>query len=91
MDHLVSHVVGKMFLQFRMAFEERQVALIGDAVEIVNLSDEPVPILPKDFDCLHRQRAIGHVRMKTSFEQPAVGNIHQMFFKISDHRVGFLR
>ncbi len=61
MDHLVSHVVGKMFLQFRMAFEERQVALIGDAVEIVNLGDEPVPILPKDFDCLHRQRAIGHV------------------------------
>ena len=91
MDHLVGDVVGKMFLQLGMAFEKRQVALVGDAVKIIDLGDEAVPVLPEDFDRFHGQRAVGHVGVKASFDQPAVGDVQQIFFQIGDHRIGFLR
>ena len=55
MNHFVGHMIGKVPLQFGMAFEKRQVALIGDAVKIVDLGDEAVPVLPENFDRLHGQ------------------------------------
>ena len=48
MNHLVGDVVGKVFLQIGMAFEKRQMALIGDAVKIIDLGDKAIPVLPED-------------------------------------------
>ena len=44
-----------MFLQLGMALEERQVALVSDAVKVIDLGDKAIPVLPKDFDRLHGQ------------------------------------
>ena len=61
MDHLVGYMGGEMFLQIRMAFEKRQMALVGDTMEIIDLGDEAMPVLPENFDRFHRQRAVAHV------------------------------
>ncbi len=91
MNHLVGNVIGEMLLQFGMALKEGQVSLIGDAMKIVDLGDEAVPVLPKDFDRFHGQRAVPHVGMKASLDEPTIGDVGQIFFQIGDHRVGFLR
>ena len=50
-------------------------ALIGDAVKVIDLGDKAMPVLPEDFNRFHGQRAVGHVGVKASFEQPAVGDV----------------
>src|SRR5688572_9015829 len=76
MNHFVSHMIGEMLLQLRVALEERRMALIRHPMKIIDLGDKAVPVLPKDFDRLHRQGATGHVRMKPPLEKPAVGQLH---------------
>jgi hypothetical protein len=80
-----------MFLQLGMALEKRQVALIGDAMKIVDFGNKSVPVLPKDFDRFHRQGAIRHVAVKSPSDEPTIGDFGQIFFQIGDDRVGFLR
>ena len=89
-NHLVRDVVGKMLLQLGVALEKWQVALVGDTVKIVDFGNEAIPVLPKYFDRFHRQAAIRHVVVKSTLDEPAIGNLGQIFFQIGDDRVGFL-
>ena len=52
---------------------------LGTAVPI-SCGNEAVPILPEHLDRLHRQAAVRHVGMEASLDQPAVGNLGQIFF-----------
>ena len=79
MNHFVGDMIGKMLLQFRMTLEKRQMALVGDAVKIIDLGDKAIPVLPEDFDRFHRQRAVRQVAVKTPLDKPSVGDISQKF------------
>src|SRR5258706_16086477 len=91
MNHLVGNVGGEMFLQIRMAFKERQMALVRDTVKIVDLGDKAMPVLPEDFDRFQRQTAIAHIRMKAPFENPTLAEFGQIFFQIGDDCISLLR
>jgi hypothetical protein len=84
-------VVGEVLLQLGVALEERQVALIGHAVKIVDLGDKAVPVLPEYFDRLHGQGALGQLGVKPAFEKPAIRESQTIFFKIRDDLFGLLR
>ncbi len=79
-DHFIGDTISEMLLQLGMAFEKRQVALVGDAVKVIDLGDKTIPVLPKHLDRLHRQAAIAHVGVEAPVHEPAVGNVHQIFF-----------
>jgi len=75
MNHLVGHVGGEVLEQLRVTLEKGLLTLISDAMKIVDLGDESIPVLPEDFDRLHGQRAITHIRVKAALDQPFVGNL----------------
>ena len=80
MDHFIGDVIGEMSLQLRVTFEKRQLALVRNTMKIIDLRDKAVPVLPKNFNRLHRQGAGAHVSMKPALEQPPVRQLHQVFF-----------
>ena len=71
-NHLVSHVGGEVALEFRMALEEREVALVGATMEVIDLGDKAVPVLPENADRFHRKGSLSEFPVKSPLEQPAV-------------------
>ena len=72
MNHLVRHMISEMPLQFGMTFEERQVPLISDAVKVIDLGHEAVPVLPEHLDRLHGQNSLFQIRVKAPIKKPPI-------------------
>ncbi len=80
MDHFIGHVIGEMALEFRVALEKGEVALVGTAVQIVDLGDKTVPVLPEDTDGLHGKRSLTEFSVESAFNKPPV---HQSQHRLS--------